>query len=144
VAAATEFETVYSGQLWGILEWSQLDALWAWVRARPEGWYVYAVGEAPPAEVVAPEALVRFTEELNGLLRTDHRETYCGIVYVDAREAPRLIKVYDPNNLGVVCGSSAVPPLPGWVISRMPPVDLKALRPQTNARRRWWRRLFPV
>ncbi len=32
-----------------------------------------------------------------------------GIVYVDDPVAPSLIKIYDPNNLGSTCGSSADP-----------------------------------
>jgi len=39
-------------------------------------------------------------------LRADHHESYCGIVYADDLDKPRLIKIYDPNNLGSSCGSS--------------------------------------
>ncbi|MCK7500047.1 MAG: hypothetical protein MZW92_64195 [Comamonadaceae bacterium] len=37
------------------------------------------------------------------LLRKEHREDYCGIVYADdLRPADACVKIYDPNNLGVV------------------------------------------
>jgi hypothetical protein len=55
------------------------------------------------------------------LLREEHREAYCGIVYADDLENPRLIKIYDPNKLGSSCGSSKNPPGPGWIMSRLPP-----------------------
>jgi hypothetical protein len=53
-----------------------------------------------------------------------------------------MIKIYDPNNLGVSCGYSDNPPLPGWVLSRIAPVDLQAVDITPNNRKRWWRRIF--
>jgi hypothetical protein len=41
-----------------------------------------------------------FIERIDALLRAEHHESYCGIVYADDIENPRLIKIYDPNNLG--------------------------------------------
>ncbi len=83
-----------------------------------------------------------FITELDALLRAEHQEDYCGIVYADDPQAPRLVKIYDPHHLGVSCGSSADPPLPGWVMSLLPPVDLPASRAPTRSRRRWWQRVF--
>lgn len=136
------FLIAFSGSFSSALRWPQLDALWDKVTGRPSGWYIYHVGEPPPAAPVAPDALSRFIREVDELLRTQHDEDYCGIVYADSHQTPSFIKIYDPNNLGVVCGSSSNPPLPGWVLSRIPPVDLpSALRP-TGTRRRWWAKLF--
>ena len=86
--------------------------------------------------------LQRFITEIDALLRREHDEDYCGIVYADDPSAPGMIKIYDPNNLGKVCGYSANPPLPGWVLSRLPPADLQAAQVQPAGRRRWWQRLF--
>ena len=85
---------------------------------------------------------MRFVDEIDRLLRAEHDEDFCGIVYADDLGAPALIKIYDPNNLGVVCGYSDNPPLPGWIMSKLPPVDLPATRLVAKGRRRWWRRLF--
>lgn len=127
----------------GILHWAQLEQLWTLLRERADrGWYVYAVGDATPDSPVPADAFVRFLDEVDSLLRRDHDEDYCGIVYVDARDNPEFVKIFDPNNLGSSCGSSGLRVLPGWVISRVPPVDLEATIPPTGARRRWWRRLF--
>ena len=80
--------------------------------------------------------------ELDKLLRDEHREDYCGIVYADDLKAPSFIKIYDPHNLGVSCGYSDNPPLPGWVMSRIAPLDLAAARVNPKKRQRWWKRLF--
>lgn len=130
----------FRGRFTSALRWTQLDALWGRVRAQPEGWYLYAVGESPPPAPAPPEELDRVLDAIDRLLRREHDEDYCGIVYADDLAVPHMIKVYDPNNLGVVCGFSDDPPLPGWVLSRIPPVDLAALRPPAG-RRRWWQRL---
>lgn len=127
----------------GILHWEQLDRLWAQLRERADGaWYVYAVGEEVPWEPAPAERFLRFIDEVDALLRLDHDEEYCGIVYVDDRENPAFVKIFDPNNLGSSCGSSGLRVLPGWVISRVRPVDLEAAMPPTGSRRRWWQRLF--
>jgi len=137
------FLAAWNGSFTGMLRWPQLEALWSRVRARAhEGWYIYAVGEPPPSEPADPATLERFLEEIDRLLRIEHQEDYCGIVYADDPDHPSLIKIYDPNNLGVVCGSSTQPPLPGWVLSLLPPVDLPAAFPPPAARRRWWQRLL--
>jgi len=141
-AAPGDYLTAFRGSFTSALRWPQLDTLWERVRARPEGWYVYAVGHPPPEQVASPAELRHFLEEVDGLLRAEHDEDYCGIVYADDPDQPAMIKIYDPNNLGVVCGYSDNPPLPGWVLSRLKPVDLEADRPLPAGRRRWWQRIF--
>ncbi|MCG8047412.1 MAG: hypothetical protein N0E48_17590 [Candidatus Thiodiazotropha endolucinida] len=49
--------------------------------------------------------------------------------------------IYDPNNLGVSCGYSDNPPLPGWVLSKLPPIDLPGTMVPKN-RKRWWQALW--
>lgn len=134
----------YHGYLKNLLRWDELDRLWDRLRQAPDGvWFAYATGESPPQQPLDAEQLARVIGELDLLLRTEHKESYCGIVYVDDPDAPSLVKIYDPNNLGSVCGSSfGPPPLPGWVLSTLPPTDLKAVLPQPEGRRRWWQRLL--
>ena len=96
----------------------------------------------PPTLPADVEAFLRFLDESQALLHKEHEELYCGIVYVDRTDAPEMIKVYDPSNLGVSCGSSDNPPLPGWVVSKLAPIDLPhALQPPRN-RQRWWQRVL--
>jgi len=137
------FLRAFRGSFTSTLRWHQLDALWERVlEGAGDGWYLYAIGEEPPREPADAGQVLRFVEEIDRLLRAEHDEDFCGIVYADDLGAPALIKIYDPNNLGVVCGYSDNPPLPGWVMSKLPPVDLPATRLVAKGRRRWWRRLF--
>ena len=133
----------FRGSFAGVLRWPQLDALWEKVLAdTSEGWYVYAVGEEPPTTMLHGEALKKVVYELDGLLHQEHEEDYCGIVYTDSMQEPSFIKVFDPNNLGSTCGSSGNPPLPGWILSKIQPINLPAAMPQPGNRRRWWQKLF--
>ena len=75
--------------------------------------------------------LSNFIETTDQLLHEQHQEDYCGIVYVDNIDTPEYIKIYDPANLGVVCGYSDNPPLPGWILSRLVPCDLHPKKPQS-------------
>ena len=112
------FRDAFRGRFENVLRWEQLDALWEVLRADAgNGWYVYAVGEEPPLQPVNSEVLQTFLVEIDGLLRREHTEDYCGIVYADSFGAPRMVKIFDPHNLGVSCGFSDHPPLPGWVLS---------------------------
>ena len=138
-----DFRTAFKGTFTGILRWEHLDDLWQRLRDDAAGaWYLYAVGEAPPSETLPESDVLRFIDEIDGLLRREHEEDYCGIVYVDDRTSPSFVKIFDPHNLGVSCGYSDNPPLPGWILSKLMPVDLQAPMPQPGNRRRWWKRLF--
>lgn len=138
-----EFRAAFKGSFSGILRWPQLDALWQRLRADSAGdWYLYAVGETPPVAPVSGSDMARFIEEIDLLLRKEHDEEYCGIVYTDSKDDPGYIKIFDPNNLGVSCGFSEKPPLPGWILSRIPPIELEEALYPPNNRRRWWQRLF--
>lgn len=137
------FLQAFRGTFQGILRWPDLDSLWQRVLADDgDLWYVYALGETPPTEPLQGATLHNVIQELNALLRQEHQEDYCGIVYADNPQQPSYIKVFDPNNLGSACGSSGNPPLPGWIISHMQPIDLPQAMPQPNSRRRWWQKLF--
>lgn len=147
MAAASEterhvFTQAFRGSFTSALRWPQLDELWRVVRSQQQtDWYIYAVGEAPPEDCATHQQLLHFIEQVDGLLRREHGEEYCGIVYADDFQQPSLIKIYDPNNLGVSCGFSDNPPLPGWVLSQLKPCDLESAAPPAG-RKRWWRRLF--
>ncbi|MES0328617.1 MAG: hypothetical protein ABUK13_10570, partial [Gammaproteobacteria bacterium] len=105
-------------------------------------WFIYAVGEVPPEAPASETHLCKFIDEIDVLLRKEHDEDYCGIVYTDNKETPAFIKIFDPNNLGVSCGFSDNPPLPGWILSRIKPVELEAALNPPNNRRKWWQKIF--
>lgn len=136
------FWQAFKGTFYGVLRWPQLDALWEVLRKDAAGgWYIYAVGTEPPAATVDAGKFESFIAEIDMLLRKEHDEDYCGIVYTDSFEEPAFVKIFDPHNLGVSCGYSDNPPLPGWILSKLPPIDLKAPSLPGN-RKRWWQRLF--
>lgn len=133
----------FRGRFTSALRWPQLDALWSILREQADqGWYLYAIGESPPSEPSSAEQVRHFIEEIDALLRREHAEDFCGIVYADSLSTPSFVKIYDPNNLGVVCGFSAQPPLPGWTMTRLAPLDLPAATTPPTGRQCWWQRLF--
>jgi hypothetical protein len=136
-AQPSEFNQLFDGTLYSLLSWKQLTAFWG--RLDPAaGWYLYALGEACPSEPADAEHVSAFIREIDVLLRREHHEDYCGIVYTNDLDQPRLIKIYDPNHLGTSCGSSKHRILPGWVMSQMPPADLAPSHLVPQNRKRWW------
>ena len=137
------FRQAFKGRFESVLRWEQLDVFWGVLRKDVAGdWYIYAVGEPPPQQSASAERVRTFLSEIEQLLRKEHDEDYCGVVFTDSMEPPHFVKIFDPNNLGVSCGFSESPPLPGWILSKLPPVDLDASAPLPGNRRRWWQRLL--
>jgi len=137
------FYKAFRGNFTSLLSWQQLDEFWNVVRQKADaGWYIYAIGTPVPTQPSTPEAVGKFITEVDALLRNDHHEDYCGIVYADSKENPTLVKIFDPNNLGVSCGFSNNPPPPGWVLSLIPPQPLESKRPLPAGRHRWWQALW--
>lgn len=139
----TDFMQAYRGRFVSLLHWSDLDAFWSTLReGAGDGWYLYAIGEDVPARPAATSHVIAFIDAVNALLRRDHRETYCAIVYTDSKTEPQFIKIYDPQRLGSSCGTSGDPPVPGWILCRIPPAALTPSWPIAENRRRWWRELW--
>ena len=138
-----QFVNAYRGSFTSMMRWPHLDDFWSLLNEQADdNWYIYAVGEEPPIVPVTKDKLLSFIKEIDILLHKDHTEDYCGIVYADDKMSPSFIKIYDPNNLGVSCGFSDNPPLPGWILSKIQPVELESALNPPNNRRHWWKRLF--
>lgn len=140
--AASDFARQLSGRFFGVIRWQDLDALWLRVTAEPEGWYASLAGETLPETPLGADALKRFLAEVDSLLRREHEQDYCGIVYANDLETPSFIKIYDPNNLGSSCGMHGGAHPPRWILSRLRPEQIANADPLPNARRRWWQALF--
>jgi len=137
------FRTAFKGRFENVLRWEQLDELWEVLHRDADGdWHIYAVGETPPESPASAQQVRQFLAEITRLLRQEHAEDYCGIVFTDSMQTPSFVKIFDPNNLGVSCGYSDNPPLPGWIISKLAPVDLEAPAPMPGNRQRWWQRFL--
>lgn len=139
MAETDEFDRYYNGLLYSVMRWDQLTAFWGKVDV-DAGWYLYAVGQNVPDEPSTADKVQQFTREMDELLRREHHEDYCAIVYADDLDAPNFIKIYDPNHLGSSCGSSSMKSsiLPGWVMSRTLPRELEISGVVTGQRKRWW------
>ncbi len=141
----SEFYLRFRGSFTGILKWPQLDEFWKVLTDKSDaGWYIYAIGESVPEHPASAEAVKVFIDEIDKLLRKEHQEDYCGVVYVDDKNNPEFVKIYDPNNLGVVCGFSDNPPIPGWIVTLIKPEQLDENTFLTKSRQRWWQRIFSV
>lgn len=136
---STPFHQHYQRYFTGILQWSQLDALWENVKAHPQGWFIYVIAENPPVIPVSVETLLEFIETTDKFLHQEHEHDYCGIVYADDRETPAMIKIFDPHHLGAVCGSCGSVVLPRWVLTKIQPQAIEINEP---APQHWWQRFF--
>jgi len=136
-----DFSATYQGYLTGVLHWETWDRLRTRIVQAGEPWYLYAVGHGVPAAPLSLAPLSAALDELDALLRRDHDESYFGIGYTDDLDAPTLVKIYDPNNLGSSCGSSGRAIPPGWILCRMPPEPIATDVPLPAGRRRWWQEL---
>ena len=134
---AGAFRARLGGTFQGVMRWEGLDALWT--RLRPGRWFVYQTDLAPPAAPLDGDALAARLAEIDAELRREHAYDYCGIVYVDDEEAPTLVKVYDPANLGSSCSHGDAPIPPKWILSTARPAGLEREAPAPAFRWRLWR-----
>lgn len=139
----TAFQRQLNGMLYSLMSWQQLTDFWKKID-HGKGWYLYAIGETLPQSPSEAAQVDKFIKEIDILLHRDHHENYCGIVYADNLEQPSFVKIYDPNHLGSSCGSSKNSPLPGWVMSQLPPTELKPKWALPANRKRWWQALFDL
>lgn len=139
----TDYVKRFRGAFINMLRWEQFDRLWDKLRNDTQPWYVYKLDETVPTSPIQQTEWPSFLSQLAEKLRHDHGEDYCGIVYADDPEQPTYIKIYDPNNLGVVCGVSDLPPpLPGWVLSRQAPTAIDRNIFTVKKRQPWWKFLW--
>jgi len=136
-SSGNTFEERLWGKFSGILRWEQLDVLWEKVLAKSEGWYLYEVGGDVPEQAVDPEAFGNRLHGIDRMLREKHKHDYCGIVYADDPADPGMIKIYDPGNLGVVCGPGNERILPRWILSRERPQPLGGENATDNDKNAW-------
>jgi hypothetical protein len=140
---SAEFLEKYHGVLKGVMKWEKLDELWSSIRNHKEDdWYIYAPGHEIPEKTADRDDVDHFLARMDRLLRDEHDEDYCGIVYTDDFDHPSLVKIFDPNNLGVSCGSSSNPPLPGWIMSLSKPEAIGQDAVVPGNRQRWWSKLW--
>ncbi len=120
-----DYLTEFRGRFIGIMQWDDCDALLEKLIANPANdWYFYDTLLPLPQRTINTDDLVKKLIKIHDILKVEHQERYCGIVYVDDLENPTFIKIFNPNNLGKACGSSENPPIPQWLLSKTKPEDV--------------------
>jgi len=141
-SACQEYRAAFYGKFTGIKHWHELDKLFARLTQNADdNWYIMEDQAEVVTTPLSRKAVGDFLSIAGDYLHKEHDETYCGIVYVDDIHQPTFIKIYDPHNLGVVCGFSDNPPLPKWTLSRIPPCSLYKDKPKKW--NQWLMRLNP-
>ncbi len=128
---ADDFLRLFHGDHLGVLKWEQLDDLWLRLRACADGqWYLITHKETLPEEPASAEQVDAFLNHLDSIIRKHQDPVYCGFVFVNDREDPSLIKIFNPKLLG--CGGGPAgsgPSMPTWMISRVRPVPYEPAPP---------------
>ncbi|QKQ24076.1 hypothetical protein HUE58_02675 [Candidatus Ruthia endofausta] len=56
--------------------------------------------------------LLKHLSDIKKVIKIERQEKYCGVVYTNDLDNPDFVKIFHPNNLGKVCGSSKNPLIP--------------------------------
>ncbi len=128
----TEFWRHFRGRAIGILRWDDLDAFWSEIEISGGEWYVFDPGkDAPDAPV--PEVGWKTAVKAARTLVNERRDMpVSGAVYVDDREAPTIIRIFDPRHMGSSCSHSGAPIMPRFIFSRLRPDSLPVAPPPAN------------
>ena len=119
----------FQGRFHGILKWDDFENFWQILKNQSDDWFFYDLNLNPPKST---QKISIPLDEIYKIIKEQHKERYCGIVYSDDLKRHLMIKVFHPKNLGKSCGSSENPPLPRWIISKIKPENLDFLKPKIN------------
>ncbi len=125
----TEFWTRYMGHASGILRWNDLDAFWPRLKASGGEWYVFDPDADAPETPVSGQAWRAAVQAARTLVDTRRDMSVSGAVYVDDREAPAFIRVFDPGHMGSSCSHSGARVMPRFIFSRIKPDSLPIAPP---------------
>jgi hypothetical protein len=114
----------FQGRFIGIMQWDDCHELFNKLIDRPTDWFLYDTLTTVPTSTVDTQNFKKNIHEIKKILTEEHQERYCGIVYTNNLEDPSFVKIFHPNNLGKSCGSSEHPPIPQWLLSKTPPIDV--------------------
>ena len=117
----TAFWRAYQGRAAGLINWKDVDALWPLLSKQPEGWFVYDLETGPPAAPTPAQEFAAFLPEAEDLVNTRRDRSHSGAIYLDSREAPRFIKIFDPANMGTSCGGGHEMIFPRYILSKVKP-----------------------
>ncbi|BBB24261.1 conserved hypothetical protein [Isorropodon fossajaponicum endosymbiont JTNG4] len=113
------------GRFIGIMQWDDYHALFDKLNSNPNDWYLYDTLKVAPKAVVNASEFIDTLSDIKKVIKSEHQERYCGIVYTNDLDSPDFVKIFHPNNLGKVCGSGENPPIPRWLLSKDKPMDIE-------------------
>ena len=117
----TPFWRAYQARASGLLIWDDIDALWPQLTAQPTGWHVYDLKTTPP-EAPLPEAeFTGFLPQAQALVNARRDRSHSGAIYIDNRDTPSFIKIFDPTNMGTSCGGDHDMIFPRFILSKLKP-----------------------
>ena len=125
------FWASFAGQFSGVLDWSDVEALFQSLKTNNTGWYVYdmksmdddnpqTIADCPVA-TEPPSAFLEFLSKAEKVIYKRRSRPYCGAIYVDNADDPAFIKIFDPTKMGSSCSCSTDPVLPRWTVTRIKP-----------------------
>lgn len=113
------------------MQWDDCHALFEKLNSDPDGWYLYDTSKVAPKIVANANEFIDTLNGIKKIIKSEHQERYCGIVYTNDLDKPDFVKIFHPNNLGKVCGSSENPSIPRWLLSKNKPINIETeLKPK--------------
>lgn len=106
----------------GIMQWDDFEGFWQGLKNQTQDWFLYDTNTPPPRKI--SENIKQTLDNIHKIIKEEHQERYCGLIFTDDLKTPTLVKIFHPNNLGKSCGSSEYPALPRWILSKIPPIDI--------------------
>lgn len=128
----TPFWRQYQARTSGILSWADLDAFWVELAASGQDWYVFDPFTDPPESPATADVFKTTLLTAEVLVNQRRDRSHSGAVYVDDRNAPTMVKVFDPVHMGSSCGCSGEAILPRWIFSHIKPDPLPVPEPPSK------------
>jgi len=126
----TAYWRAYQGRASGLIDWKDVDALWPLLGAQPEGWFVYDLEATPPVAPMPAPDFTAFLPQAEALVNERRDRSHSGAIYIDSREAPSFIKIFDPTNMGTSCGGDHEMIFPRYILSKTKPDSRPARTPK--------------
>ncbi len=117
----TPFWRAYQARASGLLNWPDVDSLWQLLAARPENWFVYDLDKPPPGAPLLAADFAAFLPAAEALVNARRDRSHSGAIYIDNRETPSFIKIFDPTNMGTSCGGDHDMIFPRYILSKLKP-----------------------
>ena len=84
----------FNGRFNGIMNLEECYEFFNSLKSNPCDWYFYDTDESPSLETLSKESFIQTIEEIKNIIKTDHSESYCGLVYVDDLSNPQFFKIF--------------------------------------------------